>query len=1117
MASGPTRPSDAHQRACRIKPDAQNVQPDFSYSQIQDQEVAADPDWVPVPKRMTLKRKYSAFAGSRGGSARSGHAAEVHRRCSGNAVSNRAGLEAIRKGIPCHVEKVSRAPGEIVVPTPVLARSAKITVDHVGTHPDNTARIHGSGLEEGTLQDTPGKQNPESSPCKSKRHRQLGPLRGPLAQQLKALKLKTCIETYITIEGLCQALDNLLQATTSQPPRDSGAGFRVGINERYSEKGSRSLLATCARQVPGYIALEEEWQREEADSADDNDVSAEVYAELEAFGSCEGQGWLYLRETVRAHGVNLLCRALCDGVFRCVITDCGTLNLVLESFILICSLNKATSEMEKLLGAMGEARRLSRPDCEGSGAHGRGKIQVPTAITQSLFRATVDGVLPIARSQANSSSRPYILYEMLSRLMESNNLPTTWLASRNFMEEVWPALIKSLSSIDRNYSGAVRMLEISMMRCCGLSPIGSGSDGDVENSDLTEHHQIIDIFNDDRQNKHDRTTSRYLEDALSNTVFSLCTVMSSVILASTFESQGRIESGSPSFLWAFSFLSSEFFHRISQSQHLNSKDFCSQKQLERITTIIAANVVVAARIPGYLTNMRDLLKLTEKYFHYNSAVQKGSKYNNDLPDGSYNIIYAVALCCARATGGDGFEHLRNIIDAVLKYTRKISSLPYSAWYMNKLCLEAAIAFAERTDRAEYAAYAYEVERNFGKTESIHARKPTARRADHDGSGSNRLIAESTPSRSHAVSQTPSQQRSSRRGFRWEEGICEWIAATPASIFLPKRSVPMISKCGESLDNANMSTGLAIRSAHLQPSKEKISSDQTKTKRKLSSSLSSVSLKPSEEDDQNRDTRVCRPQTNLPPRLGPRLVLASVDVNVDRKRKAENEYESYCKRSKPTVVVYPAGEKQFDHANGAQDENSELDATSISVESTKKGPAKHSSSTRATKTTTSVAATTSNNKKESKPFKLRNSQKAPKYRKSQRSKRKTTFPPPLRRNSSRQARRPIDYSSQQQQPVLSSPISPPSFTPRRLKEGEGRWAVALRTRTRNSKCGQYHRASYPPYFSSSSNSFSSSPVSPASAPASSPTSSLSLNTGTAPAKSTVARMISKRSSVGLGLS
>ena len=905
----------------------------LSFSQSQDQDAAADPDWVPIQERVKLKRKYSAFAGNRSGA---GHRTASNKR-------NTASTEKFRKTRPQYLETARRAPGEIVVPTPIIARSAKIIAGSTDTQSEEPRQRHDSGIEEGSPREIPQRtateESKESSPRRLKRQRQKGLLQGRLAQKLKILKANTCSELYNLLEGLFQALENLLRATTPQETRNGSIAYPIVANRTRREKGSRSLLATCVRVVPDYIALEEKWQRDGDDSGDEIDVTAEVYAELEAFGSCEGQGWPYLRETVRAHGMNLLCSTIRDGIISRLIADCGILNLFFKNLISICSANEADAEAEMILNAIIEVRTSSTRGGKDAdlGAGGYDFIPFPPSISKSLFEAPVNGILPIVRSWTARSCRPYILYDMLIKLLNSNKLPIAWLATQSFMDEIWPAVIKSLSNIDQNYVSAVNLLETSIMRCCG-NIAEDFDDGDkTEPEKFLQHKQRSMIVMGNHHQGPFGMASEYYEDALNNTVFSLCTVMSSVILASVSGINYQVESGSPTFLWAMGYFSTEFFRQLTQRQNVKRQNLSNKNYLTRITTVATANIIVAAELSDYLPNLKDLLVVAEEYLYNNSIILHDSKYNSDLPDGSNNIIYAIASCCARAAGSDGFGHLKSVITAVLNFTRKISSLRYTTWYMKKICLEAAVAFAEHSECASHATYAHEIERTLGTLESVRSRKPpTIVKASSDGnsSGDIQSKADITPSRPNIVSQTPSQQRSSIRGFRWEEGICEWIAATPASIFLPKRPVPNHDHGlkRERRRNAKQRPDPIVRPDCLEPQMRDVSAFKEVTlERELDFSLlpsSPSSLLPSDGQVQNQSRYMA---TCHPTRLGPRLVLSSVDVNVNMERQRTNihHYGEVAESVEEPETLTQNQQRQrhgYQNANLYRDENYYSNAT-----------------------------------------------------------------------------------------------------------------------------------------------------------------------------------------------
>ncbi|KAF2161723.1 hypothetical protein M409DRAFT_27780 [Zasmidium cellare ATCC 36951] len=102
-------------------------------------------------------------------------------------------------------------------------------------------------------------------------------------------------------------------------------------------KGSRSLLSTCLRQVPGYIEL---IMDDNENHANQEDVVAEVFTYLEDFGTRDG--WPGLKEVVRRQGIHLVAKAISDNVLS---------ENSIRTMVDICSSQGALSEGHDLLQA----------------------------------------------------------------------------------------------------------------------------------------------------------------------------------------------------------------------------------------------------------------------------------------------------------------------------------------------------------------------------------------------------------------------------------------------------------------------------------------------------------------------------------------------------------------------------------------------------------------------------------------------------------------------------------------------------------------------------------------------------------------------------------------------
>ncbi|KAF4123306.1 hypothetical protein GMORB2_6858 [Geosmithia morbida] len=87
-----------------------------------------------------------------------------------------------------------------------------------------------------------------------------------------------------------------------------------------NEAHKKSLLGMCLRKIPACVDDIERWDRETSQDKVTSSlngtisVSLEIYGQLEEFGAA-GLGWRPLKQTVRAHGMSLLKKAVAEGLF----------------------------------------------------------------------------------------------------------------------------------------------------------------------------------------------------------------------------------------------------------------------------------------------------------------------------------------------------------------------------------------------------------------------------------------------------------------------------------------------------------------------------------------------------------------------------------------------------------------------------------------------------------------------------------------------------------------------------------------------------------------------------------------------------------------------------------
>lgn len=170
-----------------------------------------------------------------------------------------------------------------------------------------------------------------------------------------------------------------------------------------------------------------------------------------------------------------------------------------------------------------------------------------------------------------------------------------------------------------------------------------------------------------------------------------------------------------------------------------------ETSLRRASLLVLSSLLVGKASVHQSKNERWLLHLLGNIL----GTTKG--YGNATSDAgtAAGLICSIARCCGRGSHADGFEHL-------ISLHARIDSLSMCASIDVKVALfdaiiDSAWAFAQQTGMATHLIYAETVVVRYRGTEGIQA-----------------------PSSRHSADEPPV-------GFRWEEGISEWVTATPAAV------------------------------------------------------------------------------------------------------------------------------------------------------------------------------------------------------------------------------------------------------------------------------------------------------------------------------------------------
>lgn len=524
------------------------------------------------------------------------------------------------------------------------------------------------------------------------------------------------------IDGICKGLLALLKATyLAEPP---------------SAKGGRSLFSTCLRQTPKYIVSEEMLSKAE-DPDNEVDISSIVYNELEDFGSVADGGWEPLRELVRAHGLRMITDAIEEGLigqpiarhlfFLCLdVAACNEAHSIIESFV-----NLASSTGDSSL---------------------RCPKQLPTDL------------LNIINGLDNLDSRTGkqgIFYRRTAVLLDRGVVPIEWI-SRKSMISTWNSVICSIAHENQNCHSTALLLK----KAVGVSYKLAKISPEKFVHDLRLHARVVanrSMLRSARTSKEEGetmgTTSYDMKysghsshEDVCQTLSNILTVLSAILRIQHLANASNFLQYDSCIMDVIQDLAVEARQAVCMIRHEKPPHESSHPSVELL------------RLPLLAGGLLEILIHNAKgesfqcEFSALSALASISASKDSINSLSL-FICAVARCCELAVPDDSFSIMQAMVEDLIDISR--SSIPdrVTRRLCSDLALAAAFAYSEDTSQPNHLDWALHVELNLvgshtGSSDSPGLPKPAVVR---------------TPARGSI------QQRN---GYKWEEGICEWIAKTP---------------------------------------------------------------------------------------------------------------------------------------------------------------------------------------------------------------------------------------------------------------------------------------------------------------------------------------------------
>ena len=527
---------------------------------------------------------------------------------------------------------------------------------------------------------------------------------------------------WMLIDGLYNGLDALLKATATRKPP--------------KDAGTRSLFNTCLRKVPHYIADEEHLATKE-----DPDLSAEVsstiYNDLESLGSSQAGGWKPLREVVRAHGIAIIGSAIEDGVITASIAR-GLIILCLQA----SAVNDAISLCDHLLRTVHH-------------------LAEPKTLSDRLFGPETSIALQTLNDLSTQSEMWCHHYRSLNTMLQEDLIPVEWISSHG-MIDCWNRVMKSVTQQDEYAveAGALLRTAVSLSyhgpnvraKLDAPAPHASSRASSEDSSLCQLRGTGKSKYNFNNGLDFIRTNEGTNSTALTSTVSNLITVLLSVEMVRLEPVDSMSSPSSPS-VGVIRTLAFEAY------QYCKTMDFSVVPsemlavQAARICIPLLANYLMTASC----TTM-DTAELCVEWLDVISSLDVRQKVIDVLA----SFLSAAGQCCEQAGSKTAFEYIQIMVQRLLETSDSSLLSINTRQFMAQVALAAAFDFSEQTNQRAHLDWALEMEE---ATEGLLATSKT----------------------NTTTGEFPRKQPSKpAAGFRWEEGICEWIAKSPETEIKPQK-------------------------------------------------------------------------------------------------------------------------------------------------------------------------------------------------------------------------------------------------------------------------------------------------------------------------------------------
>lgn len=495
--------------------------------------------------------------------------------------------------------------------------------------------------------------------------------------------------------------------------------LRAASHDPTPKNGPKSLFATCLKQITGCIN-EEQLRMSEEDPDDKSDAATIVFGELEALNMSSKEGWKPLKEVVRAHGIRLLADAVEESLISLPLA---------RGLVILCLHRHANNEAQVIVKSM---IRMMRP------------LSRPTSIKNKIFafgHSIALHTMALLHDSAASDGLAFT-YQQLAMLFRSGILPIEWVACRDGVT-LWNGVVISITQGAADAAEAANLLQAIVSLMYGdfggpneeIEQLRIGEDPSTqrrkeEATRLSSSSEMLSSSNG-RDASSDKFESFELRSRACRTVTNMLTVLSSIEILqkpqwSIIQNIG-IEAQK----------AQEFAVRNLTRTGTPTLDW-----IQMGLTILAFNLVQAQIGQDFQKFPKgNFIRLDAQYaVHSEFFTSAGS------------LICNVARCCGKAVTQDPFYYHQKLLKGLDLMSSSLNRAIQKVY--DGISVAAAFEFAEGTGQPGHLEWASALERKV------------------DGGTPGQPLRTLRKMRSN-------DPKSRRDGYRWEEGICEWVAKTPA--------------------------------------------------------------------------------------------------------------------------------------------------------------------------------------------------------------------------------------------------------------------------------------------------------------------------------------------------